>query len=95
MKNNSRILNIVSIIALLIFALLISLIIEDSPLSWELFPGDTVLLFPLLFFIPLVLSFLSLKNKKNVSAKIILSISMVLLIVTGVFSLYVLALGSA
>ena len=95
MKNNSRILNIASIITLLIFAQLIALIIKDSPLSWKLFPGNSVLLFPLLFFIPLILSIISLKSKKSLLAKIILIISIILLIITSVFSLYVLALGSA
>lgn len=94
-KNKSTVLNIISIIVLLILAQLISLIVEDNPLSWKLFPDDSVLFFPLLFFFPLILSILSLKNKKNGLAKIILIISIILLILTGLIAFYVLALGSA
>ncbi|AUC84313.1 hypothetical protein CW731_02915 [Polaribacter sp. ALD11] len=95
MKNKSRKLNIIAIITLLILLFICALIIQDSPLSWALLPGDSVILFPLLFFIPLILSVLSLMNKKNIFAKIILSISIILLIITGIFALYALALGAA
>lgn len=81
--------------SLLILTLLYLLIIMDNPLSWKLFPGNSVLLFPLLFLIPLVLSIISLKKEKSVLAKIILSISIILLILSSLWALYILALGSA
>ena len=95
MKENSKKLNIIAILALLILLFLCELIIQDSPLSWALFPGDSLLLFPLLFFIPLILSVLSLKSKKTIFAIIILSISTLLLITSGLLAFYALALGAA
>lgn len=74
---------------------IISLVMVDVPLTWKIFPGDAALFLPLLFFMPLILSILSLKDKKNVLAKIIISISIISIIITGVWALYVLALGSA
>lgn len=94
MENKSRILNLISILSLLLLALLYALIIVDSPLSWKLFPGDSVLFFPLLFLIPLVLSVVSLRGKKSALPKITLSISIVFLIITGLWALYIFALGT-
>lgn len=94
MKNKNRVLNLISTMILLLLIPTIPWIYIGVPSGWKLFSGDYILLIPLLFSIPLILSILSLKNKKTVLAKIILSISILLLITTGILALYIFVLGS-
>jgi len=95
MQNRIKIFNLISIISLSLLTVLYVLGIMDSPLSWRLLPGDTLLFFPFLFLIPLILSITSLKKEKTTVAKISLGIAIFLLITTGLLSLYIFILGSA
>ncbi len=90
-----KILNLISTLIIIILIVLAVLVVEDVPLSWKLFPGDTVLLFPVLLLTPIILSLMSLKQKKGGYAKFILVISIIFLFLTVLISVYVYALGSA
>ncbi|MEL7270148.1 MAG: hypothetical protein AAGL34_11280 [Bacteroidota bacterium] len=91
----SKVLNGISITLLILSVVAMALIITDHPLSWKLFPDGTALQMPLLLLIPVVLSILSLRVKKNVWTRVILVISILLFLITGLFALYIIALASA
>ncbi|MEO0506559.1 MAG: hypothetical protein AAF090_10440 [Bacteroidota bacterium] len=95
MKSKSKVLNGISITLLILSVVAMALIITDNPLSWKLFPDGTALQMPLLLLIPVVLSILSLRVKKNVWTRVILVISILLFLITGLFALYIIALASA
>ncbi|MEM8763367.1 MAG: hypothetical protein AAGD88_06125 [Bacteroidota bacterium] len=91
----SKVLNGISITLLVLSVVAMVLIITDNPLSWKLFPDGTALQMPLLLLIPVVLSILSLRVKKHVWTRVILVISILLFLITGLFALYIIALASA
>jgi len=95
LKSKSKVLNGISITLLILSVVAMALIITDNPLSWKLFPDGTALQMPLLLLIPVVLSILSLRVKKNVWTRVILVISILLFLITGLFALYIIALASA
>ncbi|PVX51093.1 hypothetical protein C7377_1426 [Balneicella halophila] len=91
--NNVKILNALSTGTLLILLGLCFMISEDNPITWNLFPSNSLLFFPLAFFIPIILAVFSLKNKRNSIAIVLLIISIILLILTSMLALYVYGLG--
>ncbi|MEM6893671.1 MAG: hypothetical protein AAF554_08270 [Bacteroidota bacterium] len=95
MKNKGKVLNGISIVLLVLLVVAMVLIITDNPLSWKLFPDGTALQMPILLLIPVVLSIVSLRVKKNVWTRVILVISILLFLITGLFALYIIALASA
>ncbi len=96
MKNNENF-NTIAIIMIVVSIQWIFLIFSDTPLSWKIekFMGDYCILF-LTAFIPLIsviLSFISLKQNKNIYSKFVFVISLLYFvgIALGVWFIWALA----